>query len=1263
MVLKLGLCGHCWYSFLVLLLKVLLLGARDSHALSPDGEVLLRFKANLLNAENVLPSWNKTDDTPCNWVGVRCDVNNSRVTFLNIPYKHLSGSISPELGKLTMLRRLGLHENQLVGPIPASVRNLTRLRALYLRGNELSGSIPNELGHLAALQVLDVSRNLLIGSIPESLGNLTRLRFLNLSSNLLSGEIPTNGTLSNFGSPSFSENSDLCGSQINKTCENSSPLAASPQPAPGKEDGSKKKSTKYVNALLIAVTGVSLLFGIFSFLGYFLVKRHNHNLAFAGMEDVKSSIASEAKLVMFHGDLPYPSKDVVKKIELLNDTDVIGSGGFGTVYRLVMDDGSWFAVKKIGKNGLGSEHLFERELEILGSFKHRNLVNLRGFCNSPSSKLLIYDYLPYGSLDTYLHEREPDETPLTWSARLRIAIGAARALAYLHHDCCPRIIHRDIKSSNILLDDNMEPHVSDFGLAKLLDGDESHVSTIVAGTFGYLAPEYLNSGRATEKGDVYSYGVVLLELLSGRRPTDLAFIEKGVNLVGWVGSCIKENRVKDVYDSKCTGAHRESMENVLQVAIMCIAADPENRPTMEQVVQMLETDTFFSPCPSELEYDSPDDADDKGGPTDEPKDGHRSRSRSRDRRDSPHRSRSRSRDRNHRSHSHDRKDIRGKDGEDGDFKHSKAEEGIDDTHERKREGLDAQQGVDITKTDKDMEEEGEIHEEEKSELDGQKQGEGTSAPEAVDSKKVEPLSLEEILKKQKEESRQQAKPVFLKKAQRAELALKRRQEQVTEQRKRKQGESSRKDHDDRDRSRQRDREREYERERDRERREREREREEEAKNREKERLEKQMMREREKELEAIKEQYLGATKKLKKRVVKPSKKFRFSFDWENTEDTSRDMNPISQNPHEAQLLFGRGFRAGMDRREQKKLAAKNEKDLRADIRAKDGLEEKPEEAEAQKQKEEAASVYDTFDMRVDRHWSQKKIDEMTERDWRIFREDFNISYKGFKIPRPMRSWEEGTLRPELLKAVAKAGYKKPSPIQMAAIPIGLQQRDVIGIAETGSGKTAAFFLPMLTYISKLPPMTEETEAEGPYAVVMAPTRELAQQIEEETVKFAHYLDGIRVVSIVGADRMIDMRFEVQLVGVLDAMPSSNVNPDNEDAEELDEKRIYRTTYMFSATMPPAVERLARKLGYRVTSLHGGKTQEQREISLEGFRNKRYKCLVATDVAGRGIDIPDVAHVINYDMPKMIEQYTHRNNRIGRAVPDRPPRRNDTMYAH
>ncbi|KAJ4835550.1 DEAD-box ATP-dependent RNA helicase 21 [Turnera subulata] len=575
------------------------------------------------------------------------------------------------------------------------------------------------------------------------------------------------------------------------------------------------------------------------------------------------------------------------------------------------------------------------------------------------------------------------------------------------------------------------------------------------------------------------------------------------------------------------------------------------------------------------------------------------------------------------------------------------------------------------------------------------------------------------------------KPIFLTKARREQLALQCRLEETEQQKKCHDllrssdtindnvAITSNKNLDDR----------ESERERERRRRERVREKERwsrrEEEERERVRLEKVAAREREKELEAIKEQYLGS-KKPKKQVVKARDKFR--FDWENTEDTSRDMNLLlHHNPHEALLLFGRGLRSGIDRQVQKK---------------------------------QALDTYaNAFGMRQDRHWSGKKLDEMTEKDWRVFREDFNISFKGSKIPRLMRDWEESDLSDELKNAVKRAGYRKPSPIQMAAIPLGLQQRDVIGIAETGSGKTAAFVLPMLSYITRLSPMSEENEQEGPYAVVMAPTRELAQQIEEETAKFAHYL-GIKVVSIVGgqsieeqgfkirqgcevviatpgrlldclerryivlnqcnyvvldeADRMLDMGFEPQVMGVLDAMPCTNLKPEKED-EGLDGKKMYRTTYMFSATMPPAVERLARKYlrnpvvvtigtagkvndsisqhvimtkesdkfcslqrllgklgdkkaivfvntkknadvvarnldkaGYRVTTLHGGKLQEQREISLEGFRGKRYNVLVATEVVGRGIDVPDVAHVINYDMPGKIETYTHRIGRTGRA---------------
>ncbi|KAK1373392.1 DEAD-box ATP-dependent RNA helicase 21 [Heracleum sosnowskyi] len=595
------------------------------------------------------------------------------------------------------------------------------------------------------------------------------------------------------------------------------------------------------------------------------------------------------------------------------------------------------------------------------------------------------------------------------------------------------------------------------------------------------------------------------------------------------------------------------------------------------------------------------------------------------------------------------------------------------------------------------------------------------------------------------------KPVFLTRAQRQHLALAQQQRDNVVVRDRDYDRESSRHHRLRDHDH--DHERERERERDLRRRE------DDHKERKRAREVERAVELQKKELmQVVNEFYLGS-KKPKKRMIKPSDKSRFSSDWDNTEDTSRDMNVLYENPHEARLLFGRGFRAGIDRREQKKLAAKNERELRDEIRMKDGIVEKPEEIAVRRMKDRDAEKYDGFDMRVDRHWSKKMVDEMSERDWRIFREDFNMSYKGSRIPRPMRSWSESKLSKELLRAVERVGYKTPSPIQMAAIPLGLQQRDVIGVAETGSGKTAAFVLPMLNYITRLPPITEENEAEGPYAVVLAPTRELAQQIEDETVKFAHYM-GIRVVSIVGgqsieeqgfkirqgcevvvatpgrlldcldrryavlnqcnyvvldeADRMIDMGFEPQVVGVLDAMPSSNLKPENED-EELDDKKIYRTTYMFSATMPPAVERLARKYlrnpvvvtigtagkatdritqnvimvkesekryrlqklldelgdktaivfmnsvnsvkslskdldkaGYRVTTLHGGKRQNERRENLDGFRARRCNVLVATNVAGRGIDIPDVGHVINYDMPVDIETYTHRIGRTGRA---------------
>ncbi|ENN77196.1 hypothetical protein YQE_06334, partial [Dendroctonus ponderosae] len=400
---------------------------------------------------------------------------------------------------------------------------------------------------------------------------------------------------------------------------------------------------------------------------------------------------------------------------------------------------------------------------------------------------------------------------------------------------------------------------------------------------------------------------------------------------------------------------------------------------------------------------------------------------------------------------------------------------------------------------------------------------------------------------------------------------------------------------------------------------------------------------------------------------------------------------------------------------------------------------------------------------------------MTERDWRIFREDYNITIKGGKIPEPIRNWKESAIHKELLEIVEKIGYKEPTPIQRQAIPIGVQNRDIIGVAETGSGKTLAFLIPLLSWIQSLPKIERTEDADqGPYAIILAPTRELAQQIEEETVKFGQPL-GIRTVVVVGglsreeqgfrlrmgceiviatpgrlidvlenrylvlnqctyivldeADRMIDLGkigpekiVRMANPSILEYMPVTNLKPDTEEAEDsklllanYHTKKKYRQTVMFTATMPPAVERLARtylrrpavvyigsigkpverveqivhivgendkrrklmeylskgvdppiiifvnqkkgadvlakgleKLGYNACTLHGGKGQEQREYALASLKSGAKDILVATDVAGRGIDIKDVSMVINYDMAKTIEDYTHRIGRTGRA---------------
>ncbi|KAK1363376.1 LRR receptor-like serine/threonine-protein kinase FEI 2 [Heracleum sosnowskyi] len=544
-----------------------------SLALSPDGITLLDLRRTLNDSKSFLSDWKDSDESPCQWTGISCNADDLTVSSINLPYMQLGGFISPIIGKLRRLERLALHQNSLHGVIPKEIATCSELRAVYLRANYLQGEIPPNIGDLASLNILDLSSNSITGSIPSSLGHLTKLHYLNLSANFFSGEIPDVGVLSKFRNNSFIGNLDLCGRQINKPCKTSLGFpAVLPHAESDKVAAPTKKSSRYVKGAVIGAMStltVALLVLIIFLWVWFLSKKERAVKRYKEVEKQPSK-ETGTKLMTFHGDLPYPSSEIIEKLECLTEEDVVGTGGFGTVYRMVMNDCATFAVKRIDRSREGCDDVFEMELEILGNVKHINLVNLRGYCRLPNAKLLIYDYLALGSLDDFLHERWEDQS-MNWSARLRVALGSAR----------------------------------DFGLAKLLVDEDAHVTTVVAGTFGYLAPEYLQSGMATEKSDIYSFGVLLLELVTGKRPTDPAFVKHGLNVVGWMNTLVRENRMIDMVDKRCKDTDIETVEAILEIAARCTDANPDKRPQMQRVLQLLEQEVM-SPCPSDF-YDSHSD--------------------------------------------------------------------------------------------------------------------------------------------------------------------------------------------------------------------------------------------------------------------------------------------------------------------------------------------------------------------------------------------------------------------------------------------------------------------------------------------------------------------------------------------------------------------------------------------------------------------------------------------------------------------------------
>ncbi|XP_071937682.1 probable receptor-like protein kinase At5g18500 isoform X1 [Coffea arabica] len=273
--------------------------------------------------------------------------------------------------------------------------------------------------------------------------------------------------------------------------------------------------------------------------------------------------------------------------------NVIGEGGYGVVYRGRLINGSPVAVKKILNNIGQAEKEFRVEVEAIGHVRHKNLVRLLGYCIEGTHRLLVYEYVNNGNLEQWLHGAMSHRGYLTWEARMKVLVGTAKALAYLHEAIEPKVVHRDIKSSNILIDDDFNAKLSDFGLAKLLGAGKSHITTRVMGTFGYVAPEYANSGLLNEKSDVYSFGVVLLEAITGRDPVDYGRPAPEVNLVDWLKVMVGSRRFEEVVDPTIeTRPPTTALKRALLTALRCVDPDAEKRPIMSQVARMLESEEY-----------------------------------------------------------------------------------------------------------------------------------------------------------------------------------------------------------------------------------------------------------------------------------------------------------------------------------------------------------------------------------------------------------------------------------------------------------------------------------------------------------------------------------------------------------------------------------------------------------------------------------------------------------------------------------------------
>jgi len=529
--------------------------------------------------------------------------------FLDVSGNQLAGPIPVDLGNIVSLVSLNLSRNQLQGQIPTSLGQMKNLKFLSLAGNKLNGSIPTSLGQLYSLEVFDLSSNSLTGEIPKAIENMRNLTDVFLNNNNLSGHIPdglahvTSLSVFNVSFNNLSgylpSNSGLfkCSSAVGNPylspCRGVS-LAVPSGNQPGPIDSnsynseteqatSKKSGTDFSSIEIASITSASAIVSVL----IALIILFFYTRKWKPRSRVVGSTRKEVTVFTDIG-VPLTFESVVQATGNFNAGNCIGSGGFGATYKAEIASGILVAVKRLAVGRFQGVQQFDAEIKTLGRLHHPNLVTLIGYHACETEMFLIYNYLPGGNLEKFIHERST--RAVDWRILHKIALDIARALAYLHDQCVPRVLHRDVKPSNILLDDDFNAYLSDFGLARLLGTSETHATTGVAGTFGYVAPEYAMTCRVSDKADVYSYGVVLLELLSDKKALDPSFSSfgNGFNIVAWACMLLKQGRANEFFTAGLWEAGPgDDLVEVLHLAIVCTVDSLSTRPTMKQVVRRL----------------------------------------------------------------------------------------------------------------------------------------------------------------------------------------------------------------------------------------------------------------------------------------------------------------------------------------------------------------------------------------------------------------------------------------------------------------------------------------------------------------------------------------------------------------------------------------------------------------------------------------------------------------------------------------------------